>query len=239
MLDLDVIGRLRGNLESLEQRIQAACDCAGRSRHEVTLIPITKYVEAKMLLDLKSLGLAVFGESRPQSLWEKAAQVAEVKWHLVGHLQRNKIARTLPLVDLIHSVDSGRLLEAIDAEAGKQGKVQDVLLELHLSDEPSKQGFLSEEWSALPEMVNSLHHVRVLGLMGMAALDSTPDQARATFARLRQLRDAWRPAFAAPHSLHHLSMGMTHDFQEAIEEGASLIRVGSALFEGLLPRDAP
>lgn len=235
MADLvEVSRRLRENVERLEERIASACQRAGRARGEVQLVPITKYVDAEITGLLHEIVAVPLGESRPQVIWEKAPLLPNATWHLVGHLQRNKVARTLPLVSLIHSVDSQRLLLAIDEEAKKLGKTQDVLLELHLTQESTKSGFGEDEWDKIPEYVSSLQNVRVLGLMGMAALESTPEEARITFAKLRSLRDTWLGRFAEPYQLQHLSMGMTHDFEQAIEEGATLIRVGSALFDGII-----
>ncbi|MFT3881909.1 MAG: YggS family pyridoxal phosphate-dependent enzyme [Gemmatales bacterium] len=229
----EVSALLKRNWEQVEARVDAACRQAGRARSEVTLIGITKYVDAATTQLLFDTGLLDLGESRPQIIWEKTTHIPNARWHLVGHLQRNKVARTLPLVSLIHSVDSQRLLQAINEEAAKINKVQEVLLELHLTEEVTKSGFTSIEWPLLPSIVVGLDHIKVTGLMGMAALDGTPDDARKTFARLRELRDRWQPLFGAPHRLHHLSMGMTGDFEQAVLEGATMIRIGSALFEGL------
>lgn len=235
MADLvEVSRRLHVNVARVEERIQAACQKAGRLRSDVHLIPITKYVDPEITRLLHQITQGPLGESRPQVIWEKALHVPGATWHLVGHLQRNKVARTLPLVSLIHSIDSQRLLIAIDDEARKIGKMQDVLLEIHLTQEVTKSGFGEDEWDKLSGYVLSLQNVRVLGLMAMAALDSTPDEARSTFAKLRGLRDNWQERFREPHRLQHLSMGMTHDYEQAIEEGATLIRVGSALFEGVV-----
>lgn len=229
----EVSQQLKLNLERVEARLQGACQLAGRSRQEVTFCAITKYVDVNTARMLKGLGVGQMGESRPQALWEKAAGLPDVKWHLVGHMQRNKVARTLPLVHLIHSVDSQRLLLAIDEEAGKQGRIQDVLLELHLTQEETKSGFPESEWPLLPGYAAELKHVRVKGLMGMSALHGSNDAARASFARLQSLRGQWRTQFTKPHDLIELSMGMTSDFEQAIQEGATIVRIGSALFEGL------
>ncbi len=229
----DVSALLKRNWEQIEARITDACQQAGRARSEVTLIGITKYVDTATTKLLFDAGLRDLGESRPQVIWEKAAHIPEARWHLVGHLQRNKVARTLPLVSLIHSVDSQRLLHAINEEAAKINKVQEVLLELHLTEEETKNGFAQDEWPLLPSYLAGLDHIKVTGLMGMAALDGTSDDARKTFARLRELRDHRLSLFGTPHHLHHLSMGMTGDFEQAILEGATMVRIGSALFEGL------
>jgi pyridoxal phosphate enzyme (YggS family) len=229
----EVLERLQRNLHALEGRIASACDRAGRQRGDVQLVAVTKYVDAEIAAALHQCGLLDLGESRPQALWEKSVRVPTARWHLVGHLQRNKVARTVPLTWLIHSIDSQRLLEAVEEEAGRTGKVQDVLLEFHLSGEAAKHGFPPEDWPRIADQAGRLRNVRIKGLMCMAALDSTPEEARATFGKLRTLRDAWRPGLSAPHDLAHLSMGMTNDYPEAIAEGATMIRIGSALFEGL------
>jgi PLP dependent protein len=231
--DMDVLTILRRNVARVEAELANACARAGRPRQIVTLVAITKYVDVTTTAMLASCGIGVLGESRPQTLWDKAPRLPAIEWHLVGHLQRNKVERTLPVARLIHSVDSERLLKAIDEEAQRQGKTQDVLLEILLSHEASKHGFAPAEWARLADLVNPLKHVRVCGLMCMAALDATPDQARQTFAALRALRDEGQQRFAQPHRLTHLSMGMSHDFPEAIVEGATLVRIGSAFFEGI------
>ena len=220
---------LKRNLSALEQHIDAACRRAGRQRTDVTLVAVTKYVSPEVAAVLPELGILDLGESRPQELWRKAkALPKDVRWHLVGHLQRNKIVPTLPLVHLIHSVDSVRLLEALDAEARAQSRKIDVLLELNLSREPQKHGF---EPSAIVPELGQFANLSIRGLMTMAAETTDAEAARPVFAELRRLRDQWRHAFPG---LTELSMGMTNDFEIAIEEGATLVRIGSALFEGLI-----
>jgi pyridoxal phosphate enzyme (YggS family) len=203
----------------------------------VTLVAVTKTVSPEIAALLPALGILDLGESRPQELWRKASHLSKmavpVRWHQVGHLQRNKIEATLPLVHLIHSVDSVRLLNALDQEAAKQQRTAVVLLEVNVSGEASKHGFSPAEIPALVKRVGDLKHVQVTGLMTMAALESEPERCRATFAELRGLRDRFRANFPAPHNLRHLSMGMTNDFEVAIEEDATLIRLGTVLFEGL------
>ncbi len=226
--------RLEANLRSVEERIAAACARAGRQRADVTLVAVTKSVGPQEAQWLVEFGVRDLGESRPQTLWDKAAALpAEVRWHLIGHLQRNKIARTLPLVALIHSADSLRLLDAIELEAAKINRTQDVLVEFNLSREPNKSGFPAEEAPAICERLRRLQSVRVRGLMTMAALADDSQLARPVFTELRALRDQMQRQVGPRHRLDHLSMGMTQDFEVAIEEGATLVRIGSALFEGV------
>lgn len=220
---------LRNNLKDVEGRIASACARAGRNRSEVTLVAVTKYVGAATARQLFALGVTNLGESRPQELWKKAAAIPEATWHLVGHLQRNKLERTLPLVSLIHSVDSIRLLEALEA----QDRPCQVLLEFNLSGEVNKTGLPARESDAIARRFGVLRNVRVEGLMTMAALDSTPEQARETFAALRDLRQRFREFLNNPAALPNLSMGMTNDYEVAIAEGATHLRIGSALFRGL------
>jgi pyridoxal phosphate enzyme (YggS family) len=225
---------LRQRLDAVEQRLQAACRRAGRSRALLTLVAVTKTVTPGVAAVLAELGVQDLGESRPQELWRKVAgQPAGVRWHLIGHLQRNKIERTLPLVCLIHSVDSVRLLDALEQEAARQQQTVPVLLEVNASGEASKHGFRAAELAGAVGRLGELRHVRVAGLMTMAAYAEDPETCRPTFVALRELRDRLRPRLPAPHDLAELSMGMTNDFEVAVEEGATLVRIGTALFEGL------
>jgi pyridoxal phosphate enzyme (YggS family) len=155
-----------------------------------------------------------------------------VRWHLIGHLQRNKVDRTLPLIHLIHSADSVRLLLALESAAARLGRVVPVLLEVNASGEESKGGFAPRDLAALADELNGLSHVQVRGLMTMAALQE-PEACRPTFRRLRELRDRLRVDLGGSHQVEHLSMGMSNDFEVAIEEGATLVRLGSVLFEGV------
>jgi PLP dependent protein len=230
----DVRKFLSDRLAQLEDRIRTACGRAGRPRSAVTLVAITKSVGPTAATILTELGILDLGESRPQELWHKAEPLAPaVRWHLVGHLQRNKIERTMRRVFLIHSVDSMRLLEALEAEAGFQGRSLDVLLEFNMSREENKTGFAPDETRDLGPKLNALKHVRVRGLMTMASQTPNPADTRPTFAELRGIRDRLQSEVGNAMKLEHLSMGMTNDFEIGIEEGATLIRVGSALFEGI------
>ena len=237
MIGSEIQELLRKRLAAVEERMQAACGRSGRARQEITLVAVTKTISSSVAALLPMLGLAHLGENRPQELWRKAAVLpVTVHWHLVGHLQRNKIERTLPLVRLLHSVDSLRLLEALEKEAAKEESPVAVLLEVNASREPNKQGFVPEELPRLVPTIAALKHVHVRGLMTMAALEENPQRSRPTFAAVRSLRDRLVAEIGPPHRLEQLSMGMSNDFEVAIEEGATLVRIGTALFEGL-PKD--
>ncbi len=215
------VQKLRANVAAVEERIGKACIRAGRRRAEVTLVAVTKTVGTEVAALLPELGVFDLGENRPQELWRKAdALPKHVRWHLIGHLQRNKIDKTVPLVQMVHAVDSVRLLQALEAEAKTQEREVAVLLEVNASGESSKQGFAPAE---LPDL-GGLQQVKVRGLMTMAALQE-PEACRPTFVRLRELRDRL--------GLEHLSMGMSNDFEIAIEEGATFIRLGTVLFDGV------
>ena len=235
MTDPALQASLQARLNQVDGRIAAACVRVGRARSDVTLVAVTKTVGVEVAACLPALGVLDLGENRPQELWHKAAALpAEVRWHLIGHLQRNKVERTLPHVHLIHAVDSERLLEALDREAERQALTVPVLLEVNASGEASKLGFAPDAVLPLAPALRRLRRLRVAGLMTMAALQE-PEACRPTFRSLRELRDRLREELAGAHPMEHLSMGMSNDFEVAIEEGATLIRLGSVLFEGLEP----
>jgi pyridoxal phosphate enzyme (YggS family) len=227
--------RIRENLAQVRATIAAAAARSGRKPEVVRLIGVTKYVEPEIARLLAIAGLTDLGESRPQELWRKAEALADlpVRWHLIGHLQRNKVRRTLSLVACIQSADSLRLMAEIDREAAAMGRSANVLLEVNISGDAAKHGFPPAEVDGALPQIAALQNVRVLGLMTMAALEGGADEARRDFAALRELRDWLLANRPTEISLHELSMGMSGDYEIAIEEGATIVRVGSALFEGL------
>jgi PLP dependent protein len=234
LTDVQVKTILTDRLQAVQERIQVACRRSGRNPAEVRLVAVTKSVGPEVAAVLPECGVVDLGESRPQELWRKAAAIKDqLRWHLVGHLQRNKIEPTLPLVHLIHSVDSVRLLEALEKEAVKRDLSVEGLLEVNVSREANKHGIAPEEVPGLAPVIASLKKVRVKGLMTMAALEQDAERCRPTFASLRELRDHLQTSVGPTPSLSHLSMGMSNDFEIAIEEGATLIRIGTVLFEGL------
>jgi PLP dependent protein len=229
------VERLRANLAAVRERMAATAVQAGRRPEEVQLVAVTKYVDADVTRQLIEVGCLDLGESRPQQLWEKAAalNVDGVRWHLIGSLQRNKIRRTIPLVHLLHSGDRLSLLEDLNREqsAAASGSPLPVLLEVNVSGDATKHGFTPEELSKLLDSLTPLTHLQIRGLMAMAGLEDDPATARRRFAQLRELRDRLRSAWTGRFTLDELSMGMSGDFEAAIAEGATIVRIGSALFE--------
>jgi hypothetical protein len=229
--------RIADNLAEVRGRIAEAARKSGREPGAVTLVAVTKYVTAEIVSAVVAAGCGELGESRPQDLWSKAAELADpaIHWHLIGHLQRNKIRRTLALVDLIHSVDSLRLLTAINDEAGELGLCPRVLVEPNISGDLTKTGLSPQELEPLLASAAEYPHVRICGLMGMASLAGGVSAAARDFAHLRELRDRLAATCPPGVSLTELSMGMSGDFEVAIEHGATIVRIGSALFEGINP----
>jgi pyridoxal phosphate enzyme (YggS family) len=222
------------NLAQVRERIAAAASRAGRAVDDITLVAVTKYADESAIEALVAAGCRDLGESRPQQLWQRAEQFAGhgIRWHMIGHLQRNKVVRTLPLTSLIHSCDSLRLADAIESAAAEQQIERvPVLVEVNISADPAKHGFAAGEVAAALEHFGRLQHVHVRGLMAMAGRADDPVAARDDFRRLRQLRDELRDATPEHVALDELSMGMSGDYEVAIEEGATIVRVGSALFE--------
>ena len=225
--------RIAENLASIRSRIAQAAEQSGRKPEDVRLIAVTKYVGAEEIEALLAAGCRDLGESRPQSLWERAEQwsAPEVNWHFIGHLQRNKVRRTWPLIGLMHSADSLRLIKALEEAAAEEEKTLPILLEVNISGDANKHGFAPEEIEPSLEEIAECQHLQVRGLMGMAALRGDEAVAAKNFEDLRELRD--KLANVAPENiqLDELSMGMSGDFELAIHAGATMVRVGSALFE--------
>ena len=228
---------LAARLTRVREQIARAAQRAGRRPEEITLVGVSKRQPAEAVAALVTAGLSHCGENFVQEAREKipqvaarlAAGVAAPRWHFVGRLQRNKAKLTLQLFDLVESVDRPELAEALAAQAVAAGRVLEVLLQVNVSGEAQKGGAEPERLAALALAVSRLPALRVLGLMTVPAASEPPENARAAFARLRELRDSLcrsQPGLTLPE----LSMGMSADFEIAIEEGATIVRVGSALF---------
>jgi len=230
---------VRTRLGEVSVRIAVAAKKSGRTGGDVTLIAVTKSLPFERIGELRGLEISHFGENRPQDLARRQPLLPDASWHMIGHLQRNKVAQTLAHASLIHSVDSLRLLEEMEKESAKRSAKNEtasttkVLLQINGSREPQKGGFEPEELSLLRATIPSLKHVQVQGLMTMAAFSDDPETARPAFALVRSLRDRLaQQVGSAFHPLDQLSMGMSQDYEVAIEEGATMVRVGTALFEG-------
>lgn len=213
-----------------------AAKAAGRGPEEIRVVGVTKYVGHEEAMALVEAGCLDLGESRPQEVWEKASRLpAAVRWHLIGHLQRNKVRRTLPQIHLLHSLDSSRLADEIHKESLTQGIRAAVLLEIQIAQDATKTGMPPREAEIWFESYVSddirRRHMDVRGLMGMSSLGAEISQVGREFAFLRNQMEAWNQRFGMQMS--ELSMGMSQDYAIAIAEGATIVRIGSRLFEGL------
>ena len=239
-MDKDDQRSVAANLQAIEDELAALLTAHGRDRGDVTLVAVTKYVDFELTRQVFQSGCRDLGESRPQSLVEKADLAAasdsppSVHWHMIGHLQRNKARRVVERADWIHSIDSLRLLDAVARMAHEQGVHPKCLLEVNISGDPSKHGFKVSEMPEVMEQLVKIDHLPpIMGLMAMASIDGGVDQARRDFAATRALKEKLSSSCPETISLEHLSIGMSADWREAIAEGATMIRIGSALFEGV------
>lgn len=219
------------NLAEVEKHVQEACDRTGRSRDEVTLIAVSKTKPVSMIEELLPGGTRDFGENKVQELCEKYEVLPrDIRWHLIGHLQRNKVKYIVDKAYLVHSVDSLRLAETISEEGVKKGVTVPVLIEVNVAGEESKFGVTPEETEALVREVAKLPAIRVRGLMTIAPYVENPEDNRVHFSRLKQLSVDIGKKNIDNVSMNVLSMGMTGDYQVAIEEGATMVRVGTGIF---------
>lgn len=226
--------KIRENLKRIGEQIDVAARRSGRSGEDVSLVAVTKYAENDWVQALFDLGHRALGENRPQQLARRADELpAEIQWHLIGHLQRNKVDLVLPVTTQIHSVDSLRLARKISDSATKNRTTQSVLLEVNVSGEEVKDGLapstLREQWAEFRELPS----IQIEGLMTMAPQSDDSESTRSVFRGLREFRDELAEASGGECPLPELSMGMSGDFEVAIEEGATLVRIGSSLYEGL------
>ena len=222
---------LASNLQEVERKIMEACDKAGRAREAITLIAVSKTKPVPMLQEIYDLGVRDFGENKVQELTDKEPQLpADLRWHMIGHLQRNKVKQVIDKAVLIHSVDSVRLAKAIEAEAAKKDIIVQILLEVNVAEEDSKFGLKLDEVLPAVEEIATMPHVRIKGLMTIAPFVENPEENRTVFAQLQKLSVDIAKKNIDNVSVDILSMGMTNDYQVAIEEGATMIRVGTGIF---------
>lgn len=239
---------LAEKLEQLRERIAAAAVKAKRDPSEVTLVAVTKSAAPEQMREILQLGVGDLGESRVQALTQRAAQLNEfvarravhgegnfpdkIRWHMIGHLQRNKVKQVLPIISLIHSIDSLRLAEELDIQAAKAARRLPVMLQVNASEEASKFGVAVGAAVHLAEQIDSMPNLQLVGLMTMGPLDATEAQARQVFTRTREIFEEMRWHKIGGTTLRHLSMGMSGDFEMAIAEGSTMVRIGSELFGG-------
>lgn len=225
----DTTADVGGNLGEVRRRIAAACARCGRDPREVRLLAVSKTYSAAAVRAAAECGQRLFGENRVQEAAIKIPQCpSSLEWHLIGHLQSNKAAAAARLFDWVHSVDSPKLLRMLEGHAAALGKRLNVLLEVNVSGEISKSGAPPEAVPDLLGMASDLRNVEIRGLMTVPPIAEDPEEARPHFRRLRELRDAWAAEWGVP--LEELSMGMTHDMEVAVEEGATFVRVGTGIF---------
>ena len=222
---------LKEQLKEVERRIQAACDRAGRKREEVTLIAVSKTKPVSMIEETYQLGIHVYGENKVQELTEKYEILPkDIEWHMIGHLQTNKVKYVVGRATLIHSVDSLHLAEAIEKESEKKNLISDILIEVNVACEESKFGLKTDEVEKLVRDVAKLPHLRVKGLMTIAPFVENAEENRNIFRELKALSVDIAAKNIDNISMDILSMGMTGDYEVAVEEGATLVRVGTGIF---------
>jgi len=225
---------MKANIDAINERIARAAADAGRAPDSVRLVAVSKTKPAALVAEALDAGQRAFGENYVQEAGDKIAELANspAEWHFIGHLQKNKAKYVVKLFDLIHSVDSIRLANAINKEAAKIDKVQDILAQINISGEQTKSGTAPAETTDLVRHTMELTHVALNGFMTMPPFFDDPERARPFFAELRKIRDAVVKTEPGLGPLKELSMGMTGDFEAAIAEGATLVRVGTAIFGG-------
>lgn len=222
---------LKENLKIVESNIENVCNRKEIERTDITLIAVSKTKPIEMLREVYDFGCRDFGENKVQELVDKFELMPkDIRWHMIGHLQRNKVKYIIDKVSLIHSVDSERLAETIEKEAAKKNRTVDILIEVNMGREESKYGVFPEDVMNLLKKISSFHHIRVKGLMTVAPYVQNPEDNRMIFEKMRNLSVDIAKENIDNIIMDVLSMGMTNDYEIAIEEGASMIRVGTAIF---------
>lgn len=222
---------VKENLEEVERRIQAACDRAGRDRSEVTLIAVSKTKPVPMLQEAYDTGIREFGENKVQEMMDKYDVLpSDIHWHMIGHLQRNKVKFLMGKSYLIHSVDSLRLAQEISAQSVKHNVTTDILIEVNIADEETKFGTTSQDAVTLVEEASKLPNIHICGLMTIAPFVENPEDNRIYFRQIKELSVDIDAKKIDNVDMRILSMGMTGDYEVAIEEGATMVRVGTGIF---------
>lgn len=218
-------------IAEVQEKIRKACERVGRDEKEVTLIAVSKTMPVSDLREAMAAGMVEFGENRPQELRDKQAEITEpLHWHMIGGLQTNKLKYVVGKTVLIHSVDSLHLAEAIEEESVKRGVISDILIELNIAGETSKGGVSPDELETLVRQVSTLQHIRIRGLMTVAPYTENAEENRVFFRKMKQLMVDINSKNIDNVYMDELSMGMTGDYEIAVEEGATLVRVGTGIF---------
>jgi len=219
------------NIQKIRRQIAHACEKVGRNPNEIQLVAVTKTVTVPAILKALDAGIEIIGENRVQEASEKYEEIGDrVRWHMIGHLQRNKVKRVLEFAEMIQSVDSLRLAKEVQKQAQKLDRNVDVLIEVNTSGEETKYGFVPEKTVAAIERISEFPNLNIEGLMTIGAFLPDPEDVRPCFRRLRELRDEVRGKGIAGVNMDILSMGMTDDFEVAVEEGATMVRIGRSIF---------
>jgi PLP dependent protein len=223
---------IRENLQKIQKTIETACRKSGRDPSEVTLIAVSKTFGADRIREALDAGIADIGESYVQEMSTKREELSDrdIRWHFIGPLQRNKVKYIIDFIHLIHSVESLKVCQEIEKRAARIGREIEVLLEVNTSGEPQKHGVSPDDTLALFREISVFDHVHIRGLMTMAPFVDDPENARPSFALLRELKSRLLDDGVPAIQVRHLSMGMSSDYEVAIEEGATLVRIGSSIF---------
>lgn len=222
---------LKDNLKKIEKNINNSCKILNRKREEITLIAVSKTKPIEMIKELYNLGIRNFGENKVQEILEKYPNLPkDIKWHMIGHLQTNKVKDIIDKVYLIHSVDSIHLAEVIEKESLKKNIIVNILLEVNVSGEENKFGLSIDEVIHAVEVISKFSHIRIKGLMTVAPYTCNPEENRKFFSKLRELSIEIKDKNIYNVSMDILSMGMTNDYKVAIEEGATMVRIGTGIF---------
>lgn len=222
---------LAEKLAFVKKNIEESCQKAGRSKEEVTLIAVSKTKPVEMLQEAYDAGARVFGENKVQEIMDKYEQLpSDIHWHMIGHLQRNKVKYIIDKVSMIHSVDSLRLAQTIENEAAKKDLCMPILVEVNVAEEESKFGLKIEEVIPFLEEISAYPHIQVKGLMTIAPFVDDPEENRAVFHKLKKLSVDIAAKNINNITMSVLSMGMTNDYQVAVEEGSTMVRVGTGIF---------
>ncbi len=224
------------NWKRVKGRVAEAAIRAGRDPEQIKIVAVGKTMPVEKLREAVAAGMPILGENRVQEAWGKYRQLGKIAaWHLVGHLQTNKVKRALQIFDVIHSVDSFHLAEEIDRRCGQMGRKVEIFVEIKTSDEPTKYGVAPEEAPELVEKISRLPNLQLSGLMTLGKWTTNETEVRNCFKRLVKVKETIEEQKLPGVSLSHLSMGMSGDFEWAIEEGATIVRIGTAIFG---PRDS-